>query len=134
LDVFIDQYNQRVGLLNELLELERDLEAKKISRESFDQRSVEVNRSLENQIGSIRRFGQSLEDEYPDLKVDLRELKKAEDELGKINNDLKNLELRLRARRISRRDYQRRRRDSIRRRIRVVRRISQMIESIRRTE
>jgi hypothetical protein len=134
LEVFIDQYDQRVGLLNELLELERDLEANKISRENFDQRSVEVNRSLENQIGSIRRFGQSLEDEYPDLKADLRELKKAEDELGKINNDLKNLELRLRARRISRRDYQRRRRDSTRRRIRAVRRIGQMIESIRRKE
>jgi hypothetical protein len=132
LDVFIDQYDQRVGLLNELLELERDLEANKISRERFDQRSVEVNRSLENQIGSIRRLGQSLEDEYPDLKANLREMKKAEDELEKINNDIKNLELRLRARRISRRDYQRRRRDSMRRRMQAVKRIGQRVESIRR--
>jgi hypothetical protein len=131
LDVYIDQYDQRVGLLNELLELERDLEAKKISRESFDQRSVEVNRNLENQIGSIRRLGQSLEEAFPDLKGNLREIKKVEDELEKIDNDLKNLELRLRARRISRRDYQRRRRDSIKRRIQAVRRIGQMIESIR---
>jgi hypothetical protein len=131
LDVYLDQYDQRVGLLNELVELERDLEAKKISRESFDQRSVEVNRSLENQIGSIRSLGQSLEEEYLSLKDNLREIKKAEEELDKTNNDLRNLELRLRARRISRRDYQRRRKDGIRRRIQALRRIGQMIESIR---
>lgn len=128
---FLDHYMERLSLLSELEVLERNLEAKEVSRDRYNRRTAEINRRQGELKRILRQLSKAIEVEYPDLVNPLKEVRRAEGEIDRVNDDLRNLEVRLRARRVSRRDYGRRRRDHLRRRSRAVRRIEQALSSIR---
>lgn len=128
---FLDLYVERISFLKEIEGLERDLEAKKIGRDRFNQRSAEINRRQSELTRSLKHLERTLDAEHPDIRNQLRQITRAEEELDRVNVDLRSLDVRLRTRRISRRDYRRRRKDYLGRRSRAMRRIEQSIASLR---